>query len=304
MAAIHVNQESLMRISRRIFLVNLIKVLILFAVLYIAAALIDKGCGGTCYDVKFKIAEIIGLLGFIGVILALLYSEILHVTVGYAFTDEGVYIERGIIRRYSYVVPYKSIQDIDIERGLLERVFGIGTVIINTAGVAHLKEGGPIYLHGVYNPHNFAQRILSRLKSEDTSGSSEHVKDLLEKHESLTKETQSIKESIEAIGANFEMLEERVKTLEKDIARLEASTLELYDRLATKPLEEAKPLPDEKELVKKAVEKITKSKSSSRKTSSKKTKSAKSAKKTKAAKKTKSSKSKTKAAKKSKTKKK
>lgn len=52
----------------------------------------------------------------------------------YEFTDEGLRLERGIIwKRYSNV-PYERIQNVDIHRGIIARMFGFSSVLIQTAG--------------------------------------------------------------------------------------------------------------------------------------------------------------------------
>lgn len=52
----------------------------------------------------------------------------------YEFTDEGLRLERGIIwKRYSNV-PYERIQNVDVSRGIIARLFGFSSVVIQTAG--------------------------------------------------------------------------------------------------------------------------------------------------------------------------
>ena len=52
----------------------------------------------------------------------------------YEFTDEGLRLERGIIwKRYSNV-PYERIQNVDVRRGIIARMFGFSSLMIQTAG--------------------------------------------------------------------------------------------------------------------------------------------------------------------------
>jgi membrane protein YdbS with pleckstrin-like domain len=52
----------------------------------------------------------------------------------YDFTGEGLRIERGIIwKRYSNI-PYERIQNVDIHRGIIARMLGFSSLMIQTAG--------------------------------------------------------------------------------------------------------------------------------------------------------------------------
>ncbi len=55
----------------------------------------------------------------------------------YEFTNDNLKIERGVIlKRYSNV-PYERVQNIDIRRGIIARMFGFSSVIIQTAGYSY-----------------------------------------------------------------------------------------------------------------------------------------------------------------------
>jgi len=52
----------------------------------------------------------------------------------YEFNDDGLKLERGIIwKRYSNV-PYQRIQNVDLHRGIIARMFGFTSILIQTAG--------------------------------------------------------------------------------------------------------------------------------------------------------------------------
>ncbi len=52
----------------------------------------------------------------------------------YEFTEEQLRIERGIIWKKYSNIPYQRIQNVDITRGILARLFGFSSVNIQTAG--------------------------------------------------------------------------------------------------------------------------------------------------------------------------
>jgi len=52
----------------------------------------------------------------------------------YEFTDGGLRLERGIIWKKYTSIPYERVQNVDIKRGIIARMFGFSTVEIETAG--------------------------------------------------------------------------------------------------------------------------------------------------------------------------
>ncbi|MDG5776022.1 PH domain-containing protein [Haloarculaceae archaeon H-GB2-1] len=53
---------------------------------------------------------------------------------GYEVQDDALYIERGVLTKVNTVVPYVRVQHIDTQRNPFERVFGLGHVVVYTAG--------------------------------------------------------------------------------------------------------------------------------------------------------------------------
>lgn len=82
---------------------------------------------------------IAGLLAFlVYIVLVILFGEIYarlaYNNWFYEFSDDGLRLERGIIwKRYSNV-PYERIQNVDIQRGVVARMLGFSSLIIQTAG--------------------------------------------------------------------------------------------------------------------------------------------------------------------------
>lgn len=78
------------------------------------------------------------LFGFFYIVLSILIAEIYarmsYNRWFYDFTKDGIKFERGIIwKRYSNV-PYERIQNVDVRRGILARMLGYSSVMIQTAG--------------------------------------------------------------------------------------------------------------------------------------------------------------------------
>jgi membrane protein YdbS with pleckstrin-like domain len=57
----------------------------------------------------------------------------------YRVDDQGIEIRRGVYWRVVINVPRSRVQHTDVSQGPLERRFGLGTLVIYTAGTDHAK---------------------------------------------------------------------------------------------------------------------------------------------------------------------
>ncbi len=48
--------------------------------------------------------------------------------------EDALYIERGVLTRVTTVVPFVRVQHVDAQRGPVERLLGLGSVVVYTAG--------------------------------------------------------------------------------------------------------------------------------------------------------------------------
>lgn len=59
----------------------------------------------------------------------LLYIKFFH----YAFSDKGIVIKQGVIRKQQRIIPYHVVQNIHVGRGIHERILGLSNVVIENA---------------------------------------------------------------------------------------------------------------------------------------------------------------------------
>ena len=57
----------------------------------------------------------------------------------YRVDDQGIEIRRGVYWRVVINVPRSRVQHIDVSQGPIERRYGLGTLVIYTAGTEHAK---------------------------------------------------------------------------------------------------------------------------------------------------------------------
>lgn len=69
-------------------------------------------------------------LGAVGVVHALLRYRVW----GFVVEDDGLYLERGVLTRVITSVPFVRVQHVDSRRGPVERLVGLASVVVYTAG--------------------------------------------------------------------------------------------------------------------------------------------------------------------------
>lgn len=94
--------------------------------------------GGIAAAIDWFFLEI-GLLVPLGVFVPALVLLSVHAILryriwGFEIRDDELYLRRGVITRIQTVVPYVRIQHVDSRRGPLERIIGLATTVVYTAG--------------------------------------------------------------------------------------------------------------------------------------------------------------------------
>jgi membrane protein YdbS with pleckstrin-like domain len=81
----------------------------------------------------------------------------------YRIDEAGIQIRRGVYWRTTTNVPRSRVQHTDVSQGPIERRFGLGTLVVYTAGTAHSK----VSLSGL--DFDVARRIRAHLLPDDQS---------------------------------------------------------------------------------------------------------------------------------------
>jgi membrane protein YdbS with pleckstrin-like domain len=85
------------------------------------------------------------------------WPAVVHRHASYRVDDEGIEIKEGVVWRRVINVPRSRVQHTDVSQGPIERSFGLGTLVIFTAGTEHAR----VQLHGL--EHGLALRIRDHL---------------------------------------------------------------------------------------------------------------------------------------------
>jgi len=80
-------------------------------------------------------------------------------------TGERLRYETGLAAKSTRTIQLSKLQDVRVEQRLMQRVFGVGNLSIETAG-----EASRLTLAGVDDPHKLADEIMNRAQAGQASG--------------------------------------------------------------------------------------------------------------------------------------
>jgi len=113
------------------------------------------------------LSGIIGLLDLSPQILAVLTAVIFafpafrHLRrnrTSYILTRDKLRVESGLFSRTVRHIPLRSMQDVTLNISILERLLGIGNVVVDSAA-----EAGKIQMQQIHHPRKYAEMIMQQM---------------------------------------------------------------------------------------------------------------------------------------------
>jgi len=102
------------------------------------------------------------------VVLALLLIPPYYRSVSYELRDLDLVERKGIITRSENLVPYRMITNIRVRRGPLDRILGLGTLQVHTAGYSQSTEA-EASLVGLNDYQQRREELLARVRQVEGS---------------------------------------------------------------------------------------------------------------------------------------
>ncbi|MBI5223933.1 PH domain-containing protein [Candidatus Micrarchaeota archaeon] len=134
--------------------------------------------------------------GIIVLTIPLVMAELHYQKFVYALREKDFLIQKGIIEKIRYVIPYEKIQDVTVSRDLVDVLLGLGTLNIETAALKGIKN--EISLPGISNDASLVSEIIEKI--QDARNGQKVEKEYMPKMEAelekIVRELQEIKESI------------------------------------------------------------------------------------------------------------
>ncbi len=93
----------------------------------------------------------------------------------YVLTDRSVRTRRGVFVIREMTFTFENVQNVRVEQGPIERIFGVARVLIDTAGGGSGGESAGMRSHrgvieGVSNAHEIRDRIMDRVRQSRGAG--------------------------------------------------------------------------------------------------------------------------------------
>ncbi|MBU0930343.1 MAG: PH domain-containing protein [Nanoarchaeota archaeon] len=130
--SLHLGARWLFRINGILRLIGILFFLSIFSMVWIVKLINNfPSAEGTILS-NFIVMFIALLLIFL--ILLEVYTRMAYNRYFYEFTPTNLRTEKGIIWKTYSNIPYERIQNVDIKRGVIARIFGFSTIMIQTAG--------------------------------------------------------------------------------------------------------------------------------------------------------------------------
>jgi uncharacterized membrane protein YdbT with pleckstrin-like domain len=85
-------------------------------------------------------------------------------SIWYQITDTEIIVHKGIITKTEKIVPFRTVTNIETKRGIFDRIFGIGSVKVHTAGSSNTNTGAEEDLMGLISPDEIKETILERMR--------------------------------------------------------------------------------------------------------------------------------------------
>ncbi|MEM4208934.1 MAG: PH domain-containing protein [Candidatus Anstonellaceae archaeon] len=135
-----------------------------------------------------------------------LWIHLEYVSFTYELAENEFIIRHGILTRHTIVIPYHRIQNINSTRSLIERLFGLATLVIETAGTN--VAASEAQLPGIAKKDLLIKEIMTKVE--------ESKKSLSEKerfNNSSSNILNTILKELVKINENLEQLLEKEKKL-------------------------------------------------------------------------------------------
>ncbi len=109
-------------------------------------------------------AMFVGGFGALGILITLLLSGPYYRSLQYEILEDEVIVRAGIITKSVKHVPYRTVTNLTVKRGILDRLFGIGTLNIQTAGMSGNTNTAEESLVGLINVQEIYELVAVELR--------------------------------------------------------------------------------------------------------------------------------------------
>jgi membrane protein YdbS with pleckstrin-like domain len=161
-----------LRYLKLLFWLGLAVTSLWFLIGWIASFFVSLRLGLALAPVFFAVAVLPNLVAYVAI-------HLRYDSTWYVLSDRSLRIRRGIWTLHETTITFENVQDVKIQQGPIQRVFGISNVIVETAGGGGSRKkgegGGTVPSHtglieGVDDAARIRDLILARVRQSRTAG--------------------------------------------------------------------------------------------------------------------------------------
>ncbi|MHA2168481.1 MAG: PH domain-containing protein [Candidatus Kariarchaeaceae archaeon] len=75
------------------------------------------------------------------IMIAIWYTGVYYNSILFEIMEDEVHVNKGVITKTRKIVPYRTITNVEIKQGPYDRILGLGTIELQTAGFSSNKRG-------------------------------------------------------------------------------------------------------------------------------------------------------------------
>ncbi len=108
-------------------------------------------------------------------IIAYIAIHLRYDTMWYVMTDRSLRCRRGIWIILEHTITFENVQNVHVRRGPVQYLFGISTIVVETAGATEGEEnefavGNKAIMEGIDNPDEIRRLIMDRVRRMKSAG--------------------------------------------------------------------------------------------------------------------------------------
>ena len=109
-------------------------------------------------------------------LLAYIAIHLRYDTMWYVMTDRSLRCRRGVWVILEHTITFENVQNVFVRRGPVQYLFGISTIVLETAGAAEgegqneFAVGNKAIMEGIDNPKEIRELIMERVRRSKSAG--------------------------------------------------------------------------------------------------------------------------------------
>lgn len=116
-------------------------------------------------------------------IIAYIAIHLRYDTMWYVITDRSLRTRRGVWVIAEHTITFENVQNVYIRRGPIQQLFGISSIVVETAGAAEGESanaftvGNKAIMEGIGNPEEIRDLIMERVRATKSAGLGDEMSD-------------------------------------------------------------------------------------------------------------------------------